>query len=55
MEIKKAKVIFANNGKGCQIPRITLPKRWTKELGITSEDKDVRITYTEGKIIIEKC
>ena len=57
-EKRKAKVIFALSGgkasKGSQTTRITLPITWVREMGITPDAREVEITFTENKIIIEK-
>ena len=53
-EIKRSNAIFVANGNGYKLPRISIPKKWATEMGITEESKEVKITYEDGKIIIEK-
>ena len=55
MEERKANVIFAKNGNGYVTNRITLPVPWVKELGITEEEREVKIILEDDKIIIEKA
>lgn len=54
---KIAKVIFNKSGgtaRGEAITnRITIPTSWIKELGITEDDREVKLTMENGKIIIE--
>lgn len=53
-----AKVIFnksGGNAKGIAITnRITIPTLWIKELGITEDDRHVKLVLDDGKITIEK-
>ena len=55
MEERKANIIFAKNGNGYVTNRITLPVPWVKELGITEEEREVKIILEDDKIIIEKA
>lgn len=55
MEERKANVIFAKNGNGYVTNRITLPVPWVKQLGITEEEREVKIILEDDKIIIEKA
>lgn len=34
--------------------RLALPTSWVKDLGITETEREVKLTYEDGKIIIEK-
>lgn len=34
--------------------RLTLPTSWVKELGITEDNREVKVVLTENKIVIEK-
>lgn len=54
MEQRKAKVLFNKNGNGYTTTRITLPVPWIQELDLNPEDRDVKITLKDKKIIIEK-
>lgn len=51
---RKAKIQFGKNGQGNITNRITIPVPWVKELGITEENREVKLTLKDGKIIIEK-
>lgn len=52
------KIIFnksgGTSGKGGITTRLTIPKSWIDEMGITQEDRDVKASFENGKIIIEK-
>ena len=48
------KIGFPKGGKGSTSCRIGLPKSWLESLGITEENPHVKVTYQDGKIIIEK-
>lgn len=54
MEERKAKVLFNKTGNNSVTTRITLPVTWVRELGATPEDREVKISLQENKIIIEK-
>ena len=55
---KIAKVIFNKSGgtaKGTAITnRVTIPTSWIKEMGITEENREVKLVIEDNKIIIEK-
>ena len=56
---RKAKVMVAHPGgtasKTSMTYRITLPNDWVKDMGITDDDRDVTISFTDDtKILIEK-
>lgn len=58
MEKRILKITFNKSGgtasKGGMTTRLTLPKTWVDEMGITPEDREVQVTFQDGKIIIEK-
>ena len=58
MEERIAKVSFNKSGgtaRGTAITnRITIPTKWIKELGITEDDREVKLILEKSKIIIEK-
>lgn len=58
MEERIAKVSFNKSGgtaRGTAITnRITIPTKWIKELGITEDDREVKLKLIDNKIIIEK-
>lgn len=41
-------------GRGAKNYRISLPTSWMKEMGITEEDRNVKISFDGNKITIEK-
>lgn len=55
---KIAKVSFNKSGgtaRGNAITnRVTIPTSWIKEIGITEDDRKVKIVLENDKIIIEK-
>ena len=52
------KVSFNSSGgtasKNGMTTRITLPIKWVKDLGVTEEDREVKVKIHNDKIIIEK-
>ena len=58
MEERIAKVSFNKSGgtaRGTAITnRVTIPTSWIKELGITEDDREVKLILEKSKIIIEK-
>lgn len=58
MEERQAKVSFNKSGgtaKGTAITnRVTIPTSWIKEMGITEENREVKLVIENNKIIIEK-
>lgn len=57
IEVRKLRVMFnkagGNASKGAQSSRITLPVKWVKELGLSSENREVKTTFDGKKITIE--
>lgn len=57
-ETREMKVMFNKSGgtasKGSYSPKISLPKSWLDEMEITLEERDVKVTFEDKKIIIEK-
>lgn len=43
-----------NASKNAVNTRVSLPKTWLDEMGINENARSVILTYTNGKIIIEK-
>lgn len=54
MEERKARIIFNKTGAGNITPRITLPAVWVKQLGLDIDNREVKITFDNEKIIISK-
>lgn len=46
--------MFNNDGKGTYTNRISLPKTWIAQMGITKEEREVIVKFEDNKIIIEK-
>lgn len=55
LDERTTRVQFGKNGQGYVTNRITLPVPWVKELGITEEEREVKIILEDDKIIIEKA
>lgn len=57
-DTRELKVVFNKSGgtasKGSYSPKISLPKKWIDEMGITPDERDVKVTFEDKKIIIEK-
>lgn len=58
IEERIAKVSFNKSGgtaRGTAITnRITIPTMWIKSLGITEDDREVRLSLIDNKIVVEK-
>ena len=58
MEERTAKILFNKSGgtagKGGVTNRITLPTLWIKKMGITENNREVKLSFVDDKIIIEK-
>ena len=58
METKTAKVIFNRSGgtagKGGITNRVTLPTTWIREMGVTEESREVKISFDGRKITLER-
>lgn len=58
MEERRLNVILAkaggNSGKGSLNAKISLPKKWVDEMGITLEDKKVIVSFDGKEIVIKK-
>jgi len=57
MEERDAKILFNKSGGTASregiTNRVTIPTRWTKAMGITLEDREVRLIFDEAKKIIK--
>lgn len=51
---RKANMIFNKSGSGSITTKITIPIKWTRELGFTSENREAIIKLENNRIIIEK-
>lgn len=54
MEEKKLKILFGKNGTGHITTKITLPYTWLKKWGLTQENREVNVIFTQDEIIIKK-
>ncbi|WP_278574797.1 AbrB/MazE/SpoVT family DNA-binding domain-containing protein [Fusobacterium ulcerans] len=56
MEKRDLNVSFYKAGNGGEATRITLPKPWLRELGITKEDKAIELIFDKEneQLIIRK-
>lgn len=52
--VKGSKINFQKSGSGSVSGRLTIPKEFLQLLEITSYDRNIILTYEDGKIIIEK-
>ena len=55
MESKTMKVIYNKNGSGHVTTKVNLSIIWLKKMGVSGEDRDVRMTFDGKRIIIEKA
>ena len=57
-DIRNAKINFNKSGgnasKNSYTSRLTIPTSWIKEMGITEENREVKLVIEDNKIIIEK-
>lgn len=57
-EERKLKVMFNKSGgtasKGSYSPKLSLPKAWIDEMGITLEEREVNVTFENEVITIKK-
>lgn len=50
----KGKVTFNKSGTGSVSARITVPNAFIELMKITKDERDIEITYEDGKLIIKK-
>ncbi len=53
-DTRTLKVLFSKSGSGSTTTKITLPISWIKEMGINEENRDVEVSFDNGKIVIQK-
>lgn len=57
--VRNKKVSFfasgGNASKQSKAARITLPTKWVKDMGVTPDDRDVTLEYSNGVITIHKA
>ena len=54
IEIRRIKITLASSGNGSLSPRITLPTKWIREMGIEELNREMKVSFDGEKIIIEK-
>lgn len=54
MKSRILNVIFNKSGSGSTSTRVTIPITWLKEMNITKDDRQVKVTFDGEKIIIQK-
>ncbi len=54
-EKRDLKFNFHKGGSGSFTPRMSVPKKWADEMGITRENPNVTATFEGDRIIIEKA
>lgn len=57
-EHRELKVMFNKSGgtasKNSYSPKISIPKSWLDDMGVTLEDREIIASYENNKITIEK-
>lgn len=51
----KGKITFNKSGSGSKSARLTIPVSFLELLQITEDEREVNITFEDGKLIIEKA
>ena len=56
MEERKRLITIGKDGRGADNFKISLPAKWLREMGISHDNREVRLVYDshEKKIVIEK-
>lgn len=58
MERRELKVMFNKSGgtasKNSYSPKISIPKSWLDDMGVTLDEREIIVTYENGQIIIKK-
>lgn len=50
----KGKITFNKSGSGSKSARLTIPTALVELMKITEDERDVEITFEDGKLVIEK-
>lgn len=50
----KGKITFNKSGSGSTSARLTIPSALVELMKITKDDREVIITFDDGKLIVEK-
>lgn len=51
----KGKITFNKSGSGSKSARLTIPTVLIELMKITEEEREVEITFKDGKLIVEKA
>lgn len=58
MERRELKVMFNKSGgtasKNSYSPKISIPKSWLDDMGVTLDEREIIVTYENNQIIIKK-
>lgn len=54
MEIQEKKLIPNKGGSGSTTYRLAIPTDWIRKMGLNKGDRDVKLTFIDNKITIEK-
>jgi hypothetical protein len=54
MEKRTLRIIFTKSGSGSISPKINIPMKWIRELGITEDDREVILEFDKDRIILIK-
>lgn len=55
MEVRNLKITFSKSGTSTGISgKLSIPKSWLDKLKITQDERNVKVTLNDKKIIIEK-
>lgn len=54
MEKRTLRIIFTKSGSGSISPKINLPIKWIRELGIDEENREVVLELKDNKITLSK-
>lgn len=59
METRKSKAVLrrpgGNASKNAEAYRVNIPTKWAKDMGITPDDRNLKISYKDKKMIVEKA
>ena len=55
MDSRKLNVTFGKNGQGNTSTKITLPLPWLREMGVSEEHRQVKLSFDGKSIVIEKA
>ena len=53
METRNVRVLFGRNGKGHTSTSVSLSLIWLKKMGVSAENREVKMTFDGKRIIIE--